>query len=160
MIYAQKINAGNDVNGNPRAGWWLSDASGSLIGFVDYGSGRGDYSREVTDLGETAAELVWARVPATAWRQARQIGWRADRLATVAGTAVYGAEPDSWRAYDGPIPSQSDTLPSSGGVRITAKQAQARLDKGLTCSVHCYATGRNLDGKVITERRHWLVCRV
>lgn len=159
MLYLQKISATNDVNGNRRAGWWVSAPDGTLIGFIDY-NGRGSFTREVDDLDETAVELVWANVTPTAYRDAKAIGWRPDRLTTVAGTAIYGPDPDSWMAYDGPIPSQSDLMPAGCGVRITAKQAAARLTKGLTCAVYCYAEGRWRDGLARKGRQHWLVTRV
>lgn len=38
-VYAIKVNAGTDRNGNPRRGWLLYDAKGMYLGFVneDYG---------------------------------------------------------------------------------------------------------------------------
>lgn len=159
MLYLQKISAINDTNGNRRAGWWCSDANGTLIGFIDY-NGRGSFTREVADLDETAVELVWANVAPTAYRDAKAVGWRPDRLVTVAGTAIYGPDPDSWMAYDGPIPSQCDLMPAGGGARITARAAAARLAKGLTCAVYCYAEGRGSNGLARKDRQHWLVTRV
>ena len=38
-VWAQKINAGHDTNGNPRRGWYVHDRSGKFLGFVDEGYG-------------------------------------------------------------------------------------------------------------------------
>lgn len=37
IVYAQKINANNDLNGNPRWGWYVYSKTGALLGFVDEG---------------------------------------------------------------------------------------------------------------------------
>jgi hypothetical protein len=39
--YAVKLNAGDDINGNPRRGWLVYDRTGEFRGFVDEGY-RGD----------------------------------------------------------------------------------------------------------------------
>lgn len=36
-VFAVKIDAGNDRNGNPRRGWLIYDNLGSFWGFVDEG---------------------------------------------------------------------------------------------------------------------------
>lgn len=159
MLYAQKISTTNDSNGNPRRGWWLSDENGTLIGFVDYGH-HGSFQREIADLSESAVELVPCSVTPADYKQAAAIGWSPDRVVTIGCMPIYGADPDSWLAYDGPIPSQCDLMPAGRGVRITAKQAAARLARGLTCAVYCYAEGRGSNGLARKGRQHWLVTRI
>jgi len=54
IVIAQKINAGHNVNGNPRRGWIVYSREGYMIGFVDEGyKGRG----ALTSLFTKATEL-------------------------------------------------------------------------------------------------------
>ena len=59
-VFAVKINAGNDRNGNPRRGWLVYTRDGVSLGFADEGySGR----RALTSLFPNAVELV--EIPTT-----------------------------------------------------------------------------------------------
>ncbi len=59
-VFAVKINAGNDRNGNPRRGWLVYTRDGVSLGFADEGySGR----QALTSLFPNAVEL--AVVPTT-----------------------------------------------------------------------------------------------
>ena len=40
MIYAMKVDAGLDRNGNGREGWLCYNADGDTLGFLDRGCGR------------------------------------------------------------------------------------------------------------------------
>lgn len=55
---AQKVNAGNDRNGNPRRGWLVYDIDGSFAGFHDEGyEGLHGLKRRVAS-GTTVVELA------------------------------------------------------------------------------------------------------
>lgn len=68
-VYAVKINAGNDANGNPRRGWLLYSSDGYLEGFVDEGySGQG----ALREAAPNHVELCHLMVKPGEYREARK----------------------------------------------------------------------------------------
>ena len=58
-VFAVKINAGNDGNGNPRRGWQVFTRDGDYLGFVDEGYGG---RKALTSLFPNAITLTELKV--------------------------------------------------------------------------------------------------
>lgn len=57
MIFAIKIDAGNNTNGNPRRGWMLYNKDGHYLGFVDEGYTGWEGIRNIHHLTEGAGTI-------------------------------------------------------------------------------------------------------
>lgn len=71
-MFALYMRTTNDRNGNPRRGWLVSDADGTVQGFADEGyAGTGSLDRAALTLGvETIPVLFTVDVTPTAYRAA------------------------------------------------------------------------------------------